>query len=562
MIVRLFAGFGLLVLVLAGPPPAVGAAADDPASDDLQARLAELLEPMTGERPGAVVGLVRGGELVAAHAVGEADLTFGVPFAVDTPTNIGSTAKQFTGYALARLHEQGRLSLDDDIRGYFPDLPEFDEVVTLRHLATHTSGYREFLNALALAGVRIEKGDWIDPDEALALIRRQPELQNRPGAEWNYNNTGYVLLARVIEQVTELPFADWMARDVFEPLGMDHTRVRPAPDVLVVGAARGYSSDEDQWREARDLGGAMGAGGVYTTVPDMARWMAELSGFAHAGPTVGELLTTPFEGTTYGLGLMIQDWRGQRRWQHGGGDLGHLSMFHYFPDLDAGVMVFANHHELPPDLLEDLAELFLADHLEPLAQQPGSDGDELAEDAPFEDALFDRYAGRYELESAPGFVLRFFRDGERYMTQATGQPAFEIAPVGARTFTLDVVGARMVFEVDEDGEVPALTLFQNGEHRAVRLADDGAALPDLADFAGRYFSAELETFYEITIGDPALLLRHRRFGPLTLNHKQGDAFEAEFPLTSVDFERDASGRVTGLKAGNQRTRNVWFERVD
>jgi len=561
MVVRRFAGFGLLGMILLVAPLAAETAAVDQASGDTKARLAELLAPMEGDRPGAVVGLVRDGELVAARAVGKAELSFGVPFELDTPTNIGSTAKQFTGYALARLHEQGRLSLDDDIRTYFPDLPEFDEVVTLRHLASHTSGYREFLNTLAMAGVRIQKGDWIDPDEAIALIRRQPGLQNSPGAEWNYNNTGYVLLARVIEQVTEMPFADWMARDVFEPLGMNDTRVRPAPDVIIANAARGYSKDDEQWREARDLGGAMGAGGVYTTMSDMARWMAELGGFAHAGPKVGELLVTPFEGTSYGLGLMIQEWRGQRRWQHGGGDLGHLSVFHYYPDLDAGVMVFANHHQLPPNLVDDLTELFLADQLEPPEDQTGPGEGRLAEDAPFEDAMFDRYTGRYELESAPGFVLRFFRDDERYMTQATGQPAVELTPIDARSFTLDVVNARIVFEAGEDGKIAALTLFQNGEHRAVRLDDEGTPLPDLSQYVGRYFSAELETFYEVTIEEEALTLRHRRFGPLTLDHKQDDAFQAAFPLVSVDFERDADGRVTGLKAGNQRTRDVRFERV-
>ncbi|TVS12197.1 MAG: DUF3471 domain-containing protein [Wenzhouxiangella sp.] len=562
MVVRWFTGFGLLALAVLAAPLSADPRSAGSITVDQKARLAELLAPMEGDRPGAVVGLVRDGDLWAVHAVGQADLSFGVPFEVDTPTNIGSTGKQFTGYALARLHEQGRLSLDDDIRTYFPDLPEFDEVVTLHHLVTHTSGYREFLNTLGMAGVRIEKGDWIDPDEAIALIRRQPALQNAPGAEWNYNNTGYLLLARVIEQVTEMPFADWMATDVFEPLGMNDTRVRPAPDVIVARAARGYSKDDEHWREARDLGGAMGAGAVYTTAPDMARWMAELGGFEHGGPAVGELLTTAFEGTTYGLGLMVEEFRGQRRWQHGGGDLGHLSAFYYYPDLDAGVMVFANHHELPPRLVSELTELLIGEHLEPLPEGADAGGLPAEADAPFEDAFFDAYVGRYELEAAPGFVLRVFRDGDRYMTQATGQSAIELIPQAARSFAIEVVDARIVFEVDEDGEVPALTLFQNGEHRALRL-DDGemAPPPDLADFTGRYFSAELETFYELEMDNDELVLRHRRFGPLTLEHKQDDAFQAVFPLTTVDFVRDDNGRVTGLKAGNQRTRDVWFERV-
>ncbi len=528
---------------------------------DLQEKLEELLATMDGERPGAVAGLVRDGELVAAHAVGLADLSFGMPFIVDTPTNIGSTGKQFTGYALARLHEQGQLSLDDDIRDYFPDLPDFGETVTLHHLVTHTSGYREFLNALALAGVRIEKGDWIEPEEAIALIRRQPELQNSPGAEWNYNNTGYVLVAKVIEQVTNTSFAEWLAQEVFQPLKMNATGVRLDPTVVVANAARGYSQQEEAWREARDLGGAPGAGAVYTTVGDMARWMAELATFAHAGSAVGKMLTEPFEGTTYGLGLIIEDWRGQRRWQHGGGDLGHLSAFYYYPDLNAGIMLFANHHELPPTLVDDLTELLIGDALEPL--ETTEDDAPIDPDAPFEDHFFDAYVGRYELEAMPGFVLRFFRDEERYMIQANGQPAFAMTPVDARSFTIDVVNARVVFCIDDDdgGIAPALTLFQNGEHRAVRLDDEESGAVNLADFVGRYFSEELEVFYDISVDDEQLVLHQRRLGSHPLRHRSDDGFDAEFPLGSIDFERDEAGRITGLKAGNVRTRDVWFERM-
>ena len=546
----LISSLSVLLLLLFPPLSALAEQAE------LEFKLREWLEPMDADRPGAVVGLVRDGELIAAHAVGQADLSFGVPFTLETQTNIGSTGKQFTGYALALLQERGQLSLDDDIRDYFPQLPDFGETVTLRHLATHTSGYREFLNALALAGVRIDKGDWIEPEEAIALIQRQPALQNSPGEEWNYNNTGYVLLARVIEQVTEMPFGDWLAQEVFAPLGMDSTLVRPNPTVVLAGAARGYSQDGEDWREARDLGGAPGAGAVYTTLGDMARWMGELASFAHGGQRVGELLTEPFPNTNYGLGLMLDDWRGMRRWQHGGGDLGHLSAFYFYPDQNAGVMVFANHHELPPGLVTRLTELLLADALPQSAILPADP------DASFDDAFFDAFVGRYELESAPGFVLRFFRDGERYMTQATGQQAFEITPIDSRSFGIEVVDARIVFEPAEDGRAPALTLFQNGEHRAVRLDDDDEARPDLRELVGRYFSAELETFYELSIEDNQLTLRHRRFGPLALQHSQDDRFAGSFPVATVDFVRDEQGGVTGLKAGNGRTRDVWFERLD
>lgn len=558
--------FVLLPVLLLAPTGLIAGPGDQNQGDS---RMDALLERFDEHTPGVVIGVVENGELVYSRAAGAASLRFGVPFTPETATNIGSTAKQFTGLAVAMLHEQGKLSLDDDIRDYFPDLPDFGEAVTLRHLATHTSGYREFINALALAGRNIQKSDWVEPEEVLGLVRRQPELQNIPGAEWNYNNTGYGLLARVIEQVTGQAFAEWMEAEIFMPLGMSSTRVRRAPDRIILGASTGHAKDGDHWVEARDVGGAAGAGGVYTTVDDMGRWMAELGRFQLGGAAAKTLMTTPYvlsngEATNYGLGLMIDEWRGVQRWHHGGGDIGHLSAFHYFPGLDAGFMIFANHHEIDSEFIHAVADAFFGQHLEPRdASTSGPvDAELLVADGGFSDDLFDRYAGRYELEVMPGFILRFFRDEDRYMTQATGQPAFEITPVAANSFTIDVVQARIEFHVEEDGSVESLTLFQNGEHRAARVEVASEATPDLQAYVGRYFSEELETVYEILIEDGSLHLSHRRFGPLNLHHAGADRFSGGFPVSHVEFQRNEQGDVTGLKAGNVRARDVEFGRLD
>jgi CubicO group peptidase (beta-lactamase class C family) len=529
----------------------------------------ELLSGFDESTPGVLIGVVRDGELVETAIAGMADLRFGVPLEASSLANIGSTAKQFTGMALAMLHVRGDLSLDDDVRDYIPELPEFEYPVTLRHLLSHTSGYREFINAEALAGVRIEKGDWMDADAVMATVQRQTELQNRPGDEWNYNNTGYGLLAQVITRVTATPYPDWVRTEILEPLGMHDTHFRMNVDEIIPGANTGYTKSDGDYREARDIGGALGAGGVYTTLADMARWMAHLGRFEHGGDEIRDLMTTPFvlnggEATNYGLGLMVNRFRGLERWQHGGGDIGHLSVFDYFPKHDAGYMIFANHLELDGDFIHAVAEAVLGDVLEPRKSSAESPSEPAAitEESEFSDPLFDRYAGRYELEIAPGFIMRFFRDDDRYMIQATGQPAFEIKPVAVNVFTQDQVGARFVFHVEDDGNVRELTLHQNGEHRAVRVEDEEEAEPlDLSAFAGKYMSRELETFYTIVVTDSGKLeLRHRRFKPVPLHHASDDRFNGGFPVVSVEFVRDDAGQVIALKAGNVRARDILFER--
>lgn len=527
--------------------------------------LSELLGEFDESTPGVLVGIVREGELVETAAAGMADLRFGVPLTDSSLANIGSTAKQFTGMALAMLHARGELSLDDDVRQYIPELPEFEHPVTLKHLLNHTSGYREFINAEALAGVRIDKGDWMDVDVIIATVQRQTELQNKPGDEWNYNNTGYGLLAEVVARVTDTPFQDWVRREIFAPLAMNDTHFRLDVDEVMVGASTGYTKSNGRYLEARDIGGALGAGGVYTTLADMARWMAHLGRFELGGDQVRELMVTPFGGqaTGYGLGMVVDRFRGLKRWQHGGGDVGHLSVFDYYPEHDAGYIIFANHHGIDEGFISAVAELVLGEHLQPVAtsEEDQDEPDQLAALTEFSDELFDRYLGRFELEAVPGFIMRFFRDNDRYMIQASGQPAFEIKPVSPNEFTQDQVGARFVFHVDEHGNVQELTLHQGGEHRAQRVDEDNQ-LPDFSIYAGRYLSNELETIYTIVLSASGELeLRHRRFDSIALKHSGADSFSGDFPVISVEFLRNEVGEVAALKSSNVRSRDIVFERI-
>src|SRR6188768_4071574 len=152
------------------------------------------------DTPGAVVGVIKGGKLVFVKGYGSADLTYGMPFTPETPTNIGSSSKQFTGFALALLASRGKLSLDDDVHKYIPELKDFGKKITIRHLLSHTTGYREFVNTLLIEGRQVLEGDYIAPDEALKVINRAPALQNEPGEEFNYNNSAFSLATIVLER--------------------------------------------------------------------------------------------------------------------------------------------------------------------------------------------------------------------------------------------------------------------------------------------------------------------------------------------------------------------------
>ncbi|MFN2315946.1 MAG: serine hydrolase [Gemmatimonadales bacterium] len=517
--------------------------------------------------PGAVVAVWRGGRTLFAKAYGMADLTHQIPFTVNTPTNIGSTSKQFTAFAVLLLAEQGKLSLDDDLRKHIPELPDLGKVVTVRHILTHTSGYREYLNALALTGRRLDRGDYIDRAEVISIVQRQPALQNDPGAEWNYNNTAFGLAAVVVERISGLSFADFMARNVFEPLGMTRTMVRSSPEHIVPGRADGYApGDNGAWLSIRDLGGSTGAGGIYSTVGDLQIWAENL-----ARPRVGtramvDQMMTPYtltdgKSTGYGLGLSIDTQGPLKRVHHGGADRAHRSQLVYYPDIDAGLTVQSNDAGFNSALAFRLAAAFFRRELVPPATA-ASQGP--YDPATFQPARFDDFVGRYALDAAPQFILTFTRSGDSLFTQATGQQKFPIYPTSDSTFALRVVEASVTFHRNADGRVTHATLHQGGNQRATRLEGDAATpwtptVDQLRAFEGRYFSDELETFYTVSLKDGKLVLNHRRLDPNTLTSGAVDAFTGNG--VTVSFERGRGGQVIGFYLGNTRTRDVRFARV-
>ncbi|MEM1057360.1 MAG: serine hydrolase [Bacteroidota bacterium] len=521
------------------------------------------------DTPGAIVGVVQRGELIYAQPFGMANLTYDIPYELDTPTNIGSTSKQFTAFAIALLADRGELSLDDDVRDYIEELPDLGATVTLRHLLTHTSGYREFLNALAMTGRRLDRGDWISRDEVIALVQRQPELQNEPGTEWNYNNTAFALLATVVERVTGEDFPEWMRANVFEPLGMQNTYVREDPLTIIPRRAAGYvPGEEGGWMEVADLGGAMGAGAIYSTAPDLAKWMDNYRTGALGGEDLIREMTTPYvladgDTTSYGFGLFLDEFRGLRSIQHGGADTAHRSEFRYFPEIEMGLIGLTNSPNVPASIL-DIAEGFIAEFLEPEEDEAEAEQEESDFDpATFDPETFDAYAGRYSMDPRPTFILTFRRDGDQYFTQATGQQEIPIFPIAENRFELRVVEAQLEFNVEEDGTVNTVTLFQGGQEvPATRIEEEGEPI-ELEDYVGLYFSEELETFYTLSIVEGELQMMHRRLDePVTVTHSSGETFVAGFPIAELDFTRDESGAVTGFSGGNGRTRDVHFERVE
>jgi CubicO group peptidase (beta-lactamase class C family) len=521
------------------------------------------------DAPGVVVSVWRDGKTVFSKGYGMADLTWDIPFEVETPSNIGSTSKQFTAFAVMLLVEDGKLSLDDDVRDHIPELPDFGEKVTVRNLLSHTTGYREIFNLMLMAGRRIDHGDWVDRDEFIPVVQRQPALQNSPGSEFNYNNTAFGLAALIVERISEQSFPEFMEERVFGPLAMTETQVRPSREHVIKGRAEGYTPDGDgTFLVLGDLGASTGAGGIYATVGDLQKWVENFSKADVGTPEIfQEMMTrnilTTGDTSGYGLGLFIDEQRGLRRVHHGGADIAHRSQLAYYPEISAGITTQSNRADFDGSITFRLAEAFFGDAMESEEMEEEGTGAAFYA-ANYDPEDFDEYAGRYALDAAPNFILNFFREDGTFFSQATGQDRAEIVPTSDSTFALQVVEASVTFHRNDDGEVDALTLHQGGDNRATRLAEDAPeewapSVEELEAFTGRFFSQELEIFYTVKLEEEELVLEQRRSEAGNLTPGEVDMFNGGG--FEVSFERDRNDEVIAFYLSNGRTRDVRFQRV-
>ena len=519
------------------------------------------------QTPGGAVMVIRNGEVIYQNAFGMANITHNIPFQLHTPTNIGSTSKQFTAFAIAMLEEQGLLSVHDDIRKHIPELPDFGDTVRLWHLLSHTSGYREYINSLLMSGRQMS--DEIRTEEIIPLIQHQPALQNLPGELYNYNNTGYHLLSVVIERVTNQDFSEWTKENIFLPIGMQNTLVKTHRGQIIPGSAQGYlKNDEGDFMEVMDIPASRGAGGIYSTLPDLKKWVNHFSAPKIVNEALIEKITTPFQlldGDTmsYAYGLILGQLNGLKRIGHGGADIAHRSSFIIFPEHQGAVITQSNNSDFSGQMAVQLAEMFFADVMdlpEEETKSPSNEGEFV-----YDPEKFDELAGRYELEAAPGFILEFRREEDKLITQATGQGSVEIFASSDSTFYLTVVNASVTFHRNQEGVVDHITLHQNGDHRANRIYEPAwnPSPEDIQMYMGIYFSRELEAFYTIASnGKDELVVRHRRFDDIPLKAESKDEFSATFPLPSLTFLRNQEGVVTGFEASSGRSKGILFEKQE
>ena len=339
---------------------------------ELTARVDELFaEWDTDVSPGAAVGIFKDGKIVYAQGYGVANLDYGIPMAPQSVLRIGSISKQFIGMSIAILAERGRLSFDDDIRTYLPEMPDYGgEPITIRHLLHHTSGIREYLTLVDLIGKPEGSVFGYTTRELVDLLSRQQELNFDPGDRFSYTNSGYFLLAEIVTRVSGVKASLFARENIFEPLGMAHTRFYDDPNAIIRNQAFGYSRrGDDGYRLDILRSDVIGDLGVITTVEDFLHWDSNFYE-NKLGEGTRDLITTMFtrgrtnagEELSYALGLEFDSYRGLKTMGHGGSAVGYVAEFLQFPEQRLSVVILSNLSSFSPGrVARRVADLYLAD---------------------------------------------------------------------------------------------------------------------------------------------------------------------------------------------------------
>ena len=525
------------------------------------------------DEPGISVAVSVGGKLVYERWAGRADLEHAVAIGADTRFHIGSTSKQFTAFAIMLLAEQGKLSLDQDVRDFIPELEARPTPVTIRHLLNHTSGLREENGLLLLTGQT--QASPVNADQALDLFFRQRGGNFIAGDRQEYSNTGFQLLAEVTARVSGQPFAEFMQTRVFGPLGMTQSFVFTDSSRIIVNIAASYDPAGAGFAKAHLLSTTYGSTGIVSHPRDLLLWAQALNSGEIGGADVsGAVAAMAARSTLPGGRRLIatngqeyRNFRGLDTWSHGGSTGGFRSFLLRVtdeqPDKQVAIAVIGNRSDfLKAAFAFDVAEIVLADRLE---------AEEITEFVPETGEQLDRYIGDYRLFAGVVFSLR--REGDALTFATFGEEGTPLPQIGKGVFMLNPSrdlrlefhgfaqgpsgaesATEMRWQVSEDGYIPA--------PRVAMLPIPQTPL-NTDELIGTYYSDTLQQTLILYPQDGQLWLRTGDAKHVPFARYQPDTFrpEGETGVQRLVFTRDGGGSVKGLLVSAPVANDIEYRRI-
>jgi CubicO group peptidase (beta-lactamase class C family) len=557
------------------------AAAADTGKDQKSAQIDKVFADLQkAGSPGCALEVVRDAKVVYATGYGLASVELNSPITPETVFDIGSTSKQFTASSILLLEQQGKLSVNDDVRKYIPELPDYSnhsgQKITILNLLNHTSGLRDYLALLQLSGV---SGDSVTTDDdALALIVRQKKLEFVPGSDWAYSNTGFFLLSVIVKRVSGMTLRDFAAQYIFQPLQMTHTSFRDDHTMLVPHRALAYDPVEKSgFKLDVSYYEQLGDGAVHTSVEDLAKWdenfySARVGGKDFLAELQERGKLTTGKTLDYAKGLFIKDYRGLPSVRHGGAWGGYRAELMRFPEQHFSIVCLCNLANANPEKRsEKVADIYLGELMKTKEDTAGENVESPAT-AKLTSEQMAALTGTYR-NAAKGNVVRVSAGEGKLQLEFYGSK-FGLRPLSPNQFVLTdfPVDATLTFAL-QPGHARGMKISGDemiaASYEAVK--ESAPTADELAAYSGDFTGDELGVLYHLRVVEGKLKLTAisdslgiPRTGipvPDVLRPTITDEFEITDQAATFHFLKDAKGVITGFNLNANGTRGIQFSRT-
>ncbi len=507
--------------------------------------------------PGAALAIIKDGEIIYKRGYGMVNLEHNIPITTTSVFRIGSTSKQFTASCIAILSLQGKISLDDDIRKYVPELPRYERSITIRHLVHHTSGIRDYLTLAEIAALMDDH--FYTPEDTIELLGRQKRLNFPPGEEHLYSNSGYFLMGVIVERVSGKSLNDFAQEHIFKPLGMKNTHFHDDHTMVVKKRADGYSPTKEGFRIDMTTLDHVGDGGVFTTVEDMFLWDQAFYN-NKLGKELMEFIQTSGmlnngEKLDYAFGLGIDDYKGLKKVSHGGGFVGFRAQMVRFPEQNFSVVCLANLGTIDPSkLCREIADIYLADEFKKEVKAP----EKKIEAVTLSKRELEEKAGNYQDEKSGEWTVLSMKEDK--LEIKVGRREYVLLPVSKTSFQAPDAPFDIFIDFfpEEKAGIRKAKLTIEGEEINLVKAPKLRPLTSsqLKEYVGEYYNDELPVTYKLVVEKASLFFKHKNAPKDALKAMARDKFTVRW--MSIEFIRDKRKKIKGLVAGAGRATHIEF----
>ena len=537
-------------------------------SQDLTKEIDGLFSDWTSlDGPGATVAVMKDGEMLYSKGFGSAQIEYAIPNEPSTIFHVASVSKQFTVYAVMLLVQDGKVSWDDDVRKYIPELPDFGNTITLRHLAAHTSGLRDQWNLLSAAGWRMD--DVITKEQIMTLLSRQQDVNFDPGDEYLYCNSGYTLLAETVARVSGKSLDEFTQERMFIPLNMNNTLFYEDHERIVKNRSYSYQMVDDIYKKDVLSYSIAGATSLFTTAEDLCTWGHHMNNPTTETEDIIREMNTLAKlnnGETFGgaMGQFVNSHNGHQQIQHGGADAGYRTYLTRFPEQQLVIAVLSNYANFNPGQKAlAIADMLLPEDEHDTAEEEVQVGFVEREYLDLNRTELEAFEGTFWNEPDSYSRRLYVNDSGKLMYNRGGNNESELKPIDNETLQMQDVDVDLLVTFQEIEGTRTMVVTINGGEPIVssEYTPSSFTEEELEQFAGMYHSEELDTHYELHVEKGQLIATHLRTGDIELSPIKDDQFDGNrWYFGTVLFERDSDGNVSGLLMSSGRVRDLRFSR--